>query len=371
MRRRLFSCVGLLAALAGPALAGDSPGAASPPGPEPAEPALTYGGSADFYFAHNLNEPRRGRNRFHLFDYRHEGGPHLGMLDLWVEHRREPVGFRLDLNWGPSAHIANAAEPTDDLLWEHVQQVYLGVNLTGDGRTFAEIGKWVTPAGAEVSEAVDNVFHSQGLLFALSAPFYHLGVRVQHDFTETEYLLAHVHRGWDAVSSPGHDPGFGVTYGRGLGPWTGTLSYLGGPEPAGGGRVGWRHFMDLIAEYEPENSRWSGLVNAQYGRQRNARPGETADWTGLLGLARYELDARHAVAARAEWVRDGDRFLTRGGADLASLGVNYTRAVNRHLQFRLEYRHELAGRVRPFPGSRRGQRGADQGVIGLSAVLGF
>ena len=253
----------------------------SPPGQEeakalpkaaPPAPRLTTGGSVSFHSVSNLNEPFNGQNQLRSFDFQDEHGPHFNLIDLWAQYAREPVGFRLDLNWGPAARIQTAAEPRNRDLWAHIQQVYVSANLDGKrGQTYVDFGKWSTPAGLEVVEAKDNVFYSPGLLFSWSPPFYHFGGRVFHNFNASDYVMAAVERGWNAVSDPGHAPGFILSGSKAVSPkWTVTGSYLGGEENDPFGRAHWRHLLDVIA-VDNASPQWTYQLNAEYGRQANVK----------------------------------------------------------------------------------------------------
>src|SRR5579883_744109 len=62
---------------------GPSSSAVADPVIGPDQPAFTYGGSADFYYAHNFNEPFNKKNQLRAFDIQSDGDyPHLGLIDL-------------------------------------------------------------------------------------------------------------------------------------------------------------------------------------------------------------------------------------------------------------------------------------------------
>src|SRR5688500_2109509 len=73
----------------------------------PAPPKFTYGATADFYFSSNFNNPGDGLNGLGIFDFKDEHGPHLNYAEVWAQYARDPIGFRLDLMWGPGGRIVN------------------------------------------------------------------------------------------------------------------------------------------------------------------------------------------------------------------------------------------------------------------------
>ena len=65
------------------------------------------------------------------------------------------VGFRADLDFGKTADLVAAFEPEADgkEIYKHIQQAYVSL-LTG--KVQWDVGKFVTPIGAEVIESQDN-----------------------------------------------------------------------------------------------------------------------------------------------------------------------------------------------------------------------
>lgn len=330
--------------------------------PAPPAPRLTYGGSADFYFSTNLNKPFTGTNALRAWDVKDEHGPHLGLIDLWGQYARGPVGGRLDLNFGPTSRYLHAFDPNQDDVWHHIQQAYVSANLNRRGTTYVDAGKWVTTAGVEVTEPRDNWLYSRGLLFNLVQPFYHLGARGYHYFNDTDNVMVAVHRGYNAVGSTGRGLGFALAGTKKLTPeWTFTGNYYGGEEAATAGAAeSYRSLVDLILLYAPEGSRWSYTFNADYAQQGSTRVG------GLSMQARYALNPRSYLAARGEFLLDDD-FL---GSDVYSLTLGYGHQVNKYLQGRAEFRYDWASQ-RLFADERRDAFTSNQPTFLISAIVSY
>ena len=62
-----------------------------------------------------------------------------------------------------------------------------------------DIGKFVTPAGAEVIETKDNWNYSRGLLFSYAIPYYHFGMRAKYAFNDKYALTGFFVNGWNNV----------------------------------------------------------------------------------------------------------------------------------------------------------------------------
>ena len=93
------------------------------------------------------------------------------------------VGFRADLDFGKTADLVGAYEPESDgkEIYKHIQQAYVSV-LTG--KVQWDVGKFVTPIGAEVIESQDNWNYTRSILFGYAIPFYHTGVRATSPVTD-------------------------------------------------------------------------------------------------------------------------------------------------------------------------------------------
>src|SRR5207253_11230538 len=108
------------------------------------------------------------------------------------------LGFRVDLDFGPVTETVHAAEPGGLEFLKNIEQAY-GSYLFGK-KLQVDVGKFVTPAGAEVIEAKDNWNYSRSLLFALAIPYYHFGTRVTYTANDKWSLAGIVVNGWNNVA---------------------------------------------------------------------------------------------------------------------------------------------------------------------------
>lgn len=330
---------------------------------EEAPSRLTWGAFADGYFAYNLNNPWTNTNGLRAFDFEHDQLA-LGLLEVWGEYAPDPIGFRLDLAFGPTAKAFSGAEPSGarDLI-EHIQQAYVILNLDREGRTKLDLGRWNTVAGAEVIEPVNNFNYSRGLLYNWAQPFYHLGGRVTHSLKDGSTIGAAVHRGWNAVGDPNHDPGFILFGSTALNPeLTFTGSYFGGEEGSPRGN-GWRNFIDVVLAYNPEAD-MSYSLNLDYGQQGSQT------WYGFAAAVKKTLNERNWVAFRGEYVRDDDGILYGMAADTYSLTATYTHILSKLFQLRAEYRHDF-GSARFFADDVRPLGLKNQGTFLVAGVLSY
>ncbi|MCC2667536.1 MAG: hypothetical protein K0Q72_7 [Armatimonadetes bacterium] len=345
---------------------------------EPKAPKFTWGGQTDFYFVSNLNNPWNGRNGLRAWDIKDEHGPHLGLIEFWGEYARDPIGARVDLNFGPTARLNGSTEQSDQDWLQYFQQLYVSANLNKSGTTYIDFGKYVTPIGAEVIEPAGNWFYSQGTMFTWPIPFWHFGARVTHKLNDTDYVMFHVNQGWGTVVQPaGAGPNFGLTGSKVLSPkWTATASYLGGDNFAGINEPSWRHLLNSVVAYKPsEDSKLSYLFDLTLGLQNDfaLEPGEgkTAIWYGVQAQTKYSFKPDQYTAARFEYLHDGDGALFGNDLDIFTISLNYTKVFNKNFQTRLEYRHDFSGGGEPFAASSRGTFTGDQGTFILGAIVTY
>ena len=331
-------------------------------------PKYTFGGQADFYFSTNFNNPSTGLNGASVFDIEDEKGPHLGLLEAWVQKARDPVGFRLDLNWGPTGRLNNFLERTlsGNDVWDHVQQAYVSVNLNKSGKTYAEFGRWLSPTNAEVLEPVNNWLYSRSILYGFGSPFTFMGLRVYHYTNDTDYWMFHVNQGWDNVTSYGFGPGGGISYNKAISSkLTATANYIISNEPSASGRETVRNYLDLVAAYNPSD-KWNFTGNIDLATQA----GDT--WYGVSVQAKYNWKPKEYFAARAEVLADsnGFRFAQASGTTVATLTLGYGRIITKNFQTRMEFQHAFSD-TNLFAKSTAGTFRGDQTRFLVSGIVHF
>lgn len=340
-----------------------------------AEPGWGFGGWADFFTVWNFNDPFNGRNGLRFFDTPSARGLHFGEVDAWVERRRSPIGFRAEFNIGPNARLNNAYEPSRSDFWESFRELAVSANLDRSGRTSLTFGKQVTPAGLEEVQPHERDLHSVGYIYALASPNYYFGPRLHHDLNETDYVELHAFRGWDAVGAPGHAPGYGFTYNRAFGKsLSGALTFLSGHDSDGTGQSGRRNLLDVYL-INDRGGRWKHSVNFELNTQANVltAPGrrESAAWIGAAVGTRYRLDGKRFLSARLDWFRDDSGYLTGAPGTAVAFTAGHAWELHRHLQARVEFRHDFSGGANFF--ARRGPRsfGTNQSTLQASVIAHF
>jgi Putative beta-barrel porin-2, OmpL-like. bbp2 len=234
------------------------------------------------------------------------------------------VGLRMDLGYGATGAIVNAANPADASSDPFlVQQAYATVipveNLTID------FGKFVTWAGAEVIESNKNWLYSRSYLF-FNIPLLHTGLRAAYKISDMLTLQAAVVNGWNGVGiapdiSKDKTFGFNASITIPSGPAIYATVYVGKGETAVDPATGdvfaspdTRFVGDLVVAHTIGNL---GLnLNVDYVKDDAAGAWGTGFIGGAL-MARFQVNDHLAVAGRGEYAHvsqaAGDAFQYQEG----------------------------------------------------------
>jgi hypothetical protein len=290
-----------------------------------------------------------GNQRIRAFDIQADEFS-LNMVELAfqkVPTNKTPVGFRLDLDFGPGADIVHSYEPSGSPTFNNIEQAYVTyVAPIGKGLTI-DLGQFVTWMGYEVIESKDNWNYSRSLLFTWAIPFYHAGVRLTLPLTDTLSVAVMGVNGWNNTVShnAGKNVGAEIVF-SGIPKVTLVANGIWGSFAADGYR---RDVYDFIATLTPTD-KLSIAANADYGRDECvinygvagagcAVPGLTS-WYGVAGYLRYAFTDAVAAALRAEWYDDPKGTTTAVRQALGEVTVTGEYKIANALLTRLEYRRD-------------------------------
>jgi hypothetical protein len=343
-----------------------------PTGPEPEVEAARTGpapieisGFVDTYYGYNFNRPA-GDTQLRNFDTKHDQLS-LNLIEVALEQRptaESRLGFRADLDFGPATDLVHAAEPGGADVFKTFEQGYLSWLAPLGRGVQVDVGKFVTPHGAEVIEAGGNWNYSRSLLFALAIPYYHVGLRASCALSDKVSLAAFFVNGWNNGVENNGGKTFGVQ--ASVKPHERLAivqNVMAGPEQADA-RAG-RFLSDTVVTWTVTPS-LSLMANYDYGRDRVA--GTPVRWSGLAAYARVQLTRTWALAPRVERFRDGDGFMTGTPQTVKEITLTSEHKVAGALLARLEYRRDSSDR--PFFARRQGS-GRSQQTLTLGLVYGF
>src|SRR5689334_12123334 len=226
----------------------------------PAAPTLagllgptTLSGFVDVYYGYNSNQPAGRTTAFRNFDI-NSGQFGLNMIELVADKAPDAaasrVGYHVALGFGQAMNIINSTEPgqfaTESNFDQYLKEGYLEYLAPLGKGLQINVGKFVTPAGAEVIETKDNWNYSRGLLFALAIPYFHFGASAKYAFNPKFAVTGYLVNGWNNSidNNSGKTTGFSAA-------WTPTAkfsliqNYLVGPEQTDD-NGNFRHLSDTV-----------------------------------------------------------------------------------------------------------------------------
>jgi hypothetical protein len=334
---------------------------ATPPGPAPVEVTSFV----DTYYGYFFDKPA-GNVPLRNFDTKHNTFS-LGLVEVAAEQKvttANRLGFRLDLQAGRTPEIVNGFEPGGLEFLKNIEQAY-GSYLFGS-KLQVDVGKFVTPAGAEVIETKDNWNYSRSLLFALAIPYYHAGLRATVPVSDKVTLSGMLVNGWNDVQ----DNNSGKTWGVGaiLKPSakvTLAQNFIGGAEQQGNSSDK-RFLTDTTLTVSPTD-KLSLMANYDYGKDTVL--GTDVKWQGIALYARLQVTPSWALTPRFEWFDDADGFATGAVQRVKEFTITTEQKLGGKLLTRVEYRRDFSDQS--FFTSKTGSPKKSQDNITIGLIYAF
>lgn len=300
----------------------------------------TLSGSVDIGYGVNFNRPASQTSGLRAFD-----GPanqfSLNLLELSLDRPPDAsnarLGYHIALGFGEAMTVVNSG---DNGFAQYLKEGYVSYLAPLGGGLTLDVGKFVTPAGAEVIDSKDDWNYSRGLLFTYAVPYYHFGLRMKYALGDRYAFSGYVVNGWNDMLANNNGKTLGASFA-----WSPnrkfnlTQSYMAGPQCAHSD-AHWRQLSDTVLTYTPLN-RLSLMLNYDYGRgDMPAGSFRPVFWTGVGGYARYTIDPRYALATRYEYFDDHDGFTTGTRQHVNEFTATLERVLAHHLITRLEFRRD-------------------------------
>jgi len=335
-----------LAAQTAPAPASPQPAATPPATADQPKPwrigPMDVSGFLDGYYSYNANGPSTAANgkSNDLYNFNDKTNQfNLSAAKLTLNHDPAPLGARMDFYYGRTSHLINTPKQL-----EFVEQAYLSTKPPSAKGFEADLGKFVTSAGAEVIESKDNWNYSRSILFAWAIPYYHFGLRTSMPVTKTETVGVQLVRGWNNVTKPTGGVMTGLTSALVKTKYTLNANLYTGPENLGV-QHGYRNLIDATLLLTP-NSKFNAYINGDYGQHNNHRSsiegtnGDTSKWGGIAFAARQQLTGKMAAAGRIEFFKDAQGYSTGLAQNVKEFTGTYEYKTAWGLLGRIEYRHD-------------------------------
>ncbi len=352
----------------------------------------TLSGFVDTYYGYNANQPAGRQNALRNFDI-NSGQFGLNMLELIADKavdNTNRVGYHVSLGFGQAMNLVNSTEvgpgavPGTSIsnFDQYLKEGYLEYMAPLGKGLQISVGKFVTPAGAEVIESKDNWNYSRSLLFSWAIPYFHFGANAKYVFNSKFAVTGYIVNGWnDSIdNNTGKTGGFNAS-------WTPnakfsiTQTYLFGPEHLNYNGA-FRNLSDTVITYNP-SAKLSLMANYDYGHDHfvnSAIPGippfsvgPRAVWSGLAGYVKYAPNDKYAFSLRGEYFDDNQGFATGvpGGQELSEFTATLQRTVAKSILTRLEFRRDMSDTA-VFPRGNFGDPNVKtQNTVALGVVYSF
>lgn len=376
----LASLATLTAACYAQAAPAATPAAATPA----AAPVWSVGsvdvsGYIDGYYSYNANRPSNAADgqtsNLYTFDDKTDQFS-LEAAKLTLNHDADPVGAHVDILLGrTNTLIHNSADSSND---NYIEQAYISVKPPKAKGFEMDFGQFVTSAGQEVVETMNNWSYSHGLLFSYAIPVYHFGLRTTMPVTKTWTVGAQVVNGWNNTTDNNGGVTIGVTSALVKPKYTWNTNYYVGPENTDT-QNGYRNLIDTTLLMTP-NTKFNYYVNYDYGMNNipavaavlhvsPAMKATSTHWQGIAASARGQVTANAALVGRYEYFFDqGAATGTRQHLDEFTGTYEYKWAAG--LLTRAEYRYDWSDAAVFNKGTFESAKNQSTLTLGLIAFFG-
>jgi len=281
---------------------------------------ISLHGWVDAYYASNNDDPHPALNFFSgAGTTAHRANQlALNVAALDIAGEPKPFGFHVTLVGGDSADVVHAGEPHRGA----IRNVYQASILYNAGKVGLEAGIYPSHIGFEGFFSKDNWNYTRGWLGELS-PYYQSGIKASYAINDHWSAQIHALNGWQNVTAHAR---------KAIGT---QLAYNGSRLSASFNTYDDSHrkFGDLVAS-------WKGTDHLSLGTSIDHGQDSGARWNGIAAYARFALNARHAIAARAEHFRDPQGGISGSPQRLRESTLTYELRQSRHLILKAEARRD-------------------------------
>jgi len=308
------------------------------PSPTPEPPGIEVTAFVDTYYGYNFNKVDPLLRSFAV----QHNTLSLSLAEVAFEKKATAdsrLGFRIDLDFGKTADIVASFEPEENgtEIYKNIQQAYVSVAPTD--MITVDVGKFVTPIGAEVIESQDNWNYTRSILFGYAIPFYHVGVRASVAPSDNFSLTGFLVNGWNNGSETNGGKTVALSASLSGEKWSWIGNVMTGPEvsenPLGQPDDEYLTIWDTTLTFDV-TPKVSLMGNFDYGTWRFA--GENVKWYGFAAYAKFQATNAWGLVGRYEWINDTDGGFMTIGQKAQSFTLTSDHDLFDGLKARLEYR---------------------------------
>jgi hypothetical protein len=335
--------------------------------------SIDFSGYVDGYYSYNANKPGQNStfgqvNQLYNFDDETNQFS-LEAAKLTLNHDPDPIGAHVDILFGRTNAFLHPATDTTD---NYIEQAYISIKPPKAKGFELDAGQFVTSAGQEVIETMNNWSYSHGILFGYAIPYYHFGLRTSMPVTKSWTAGFQVVNGWNNVIDNNGGVTIGLTSSVVKPKYTWNLNYYTGPENSNT-QKGYRNLIDTTLLLTP-SSKFSMYVNYDYG-QNHAPANQplfvhSPHWQGVAASARGQVTPKAALVARYEHFNDNQGFSTGTTQTLNEFTATYEYKWLAGLLMRTEYRRDWSNQAFFDKGDSRTVDAQSTATVGLIAFFG-
>jgi hypothetical protein len=358
--------------------------AAAPAAPTWSVGAVDFSGYVDGYYSYNANRPGQvgyyglGQvNQLYNFDDETDQFS-LEAAKLTLNHDPDPVGAHVDILFGrTNAFLHGSGDATDNYL----EQAFISVKPPKAKGFELDFGQFVTSAGQEVIETMNNWSYSHGILFGYAIPYYHFGLRTSMPVTKTWTAGVQVVNGWNNVVDNNGGVTIGLTSSYVKPKFTLNTNYYTGPENYNT-QKGYRNLFDTTLLLTP-TTKFNAYINYDYGQNHLPSYSYTTGtvttnvkaisqhWQGVAVSGRGQITPNAALVARYEYFYDqGAANATGTKQHLDEFTATYEYKWPVGLLMRAEYRRDWSDVHFFQKGDNEAVGAQSTATVGLIAFFG-
>lgn len=348
--------------------------AAAPAAPTWSVGTVDFSGYVDGYFSYNANRPSNAANGqvndLYNFDDKTDQFS-LEAAKLTLNHDPDPVGAHVDLIFGRTNSLIHCPSGCDTT-GNYIEQAYISVKPPKAKGFELDLGQFVTSAGQEVIETMNNWSYSHGILFSWAIPYYHFGLRTSMPVTKTWTAGVQLVNGWNNITDNNGGVTVGLTSSLVKPKFTWNTNYYTGPENTDT-QKGYRNLIDTTLLLTP-TPKFNAYINYDYGQNHasTAKPLATHSphWQGVAVSGRGQVTPNAALVARYEYFYDNQGASTGTKQKLNEFTGTYEYKWAAGLLMRAEYRRDWSDQAFFHKGDTESVKAQSTATLGLIAFFG-
>jgi hypothetical protein len=356
-------------------------------------------------YVYNTRNPGSGENDLRLFDHSANSfSLDLAQIRFQKDAEVGGLGYNFRFSFGETAEFIhsrglgpqyNNLNPGSSDFTGTTPFDLTQANVTynaplGKGLQFT-FGKFATPMGAEVIEAIDNFNYSRSLLFNYAIPFTHTGLKTYYAFSDVFNAAFYLVNGWDNTTDNNTGKTVGLSFGvTPVKPVNLAFNFMYGPEQDNN-NSNERFLFDWVGTFTATKN-LTFVLNTDYATEQGVLTAlgvRDTKWYGIAGYAKYSVNDWFAVALRGEWFKDPDgvrtTYTTLTSGTVLPTGIGQTLKegtlttefkIAKNLILRPEYRHDWSdknafGSVNAAPSALPGGHDKTQDTLSIGAMYLF